>query len=208
MDLPERSTTLRQRALRAGIWTVASYGVELSTRLLSNLMMTPAAVSRGVWDDGRGDGAHHRPSVIKRLRREGRHYPEPARKQQFRISADLDVPCSANFLLWSVLALSCALLQLPSVHSLLPTTSVFADPSFPIVATILGLSLVLAGFELTNLPLNIRHLNFRPIVAVDLISRIVPLPIMIAWAYAFPTVWSIVAGTLLGGLLRVVCPMS
>ena len=31
---------LRQKVLRAGVWTVASYSVELSTRLLTNLVMT------------------------------------------------------------------------------------------------------------------------------------------------------------------------
>ena len=58
--------------------------------------------------------------------------------------------CSRGVLLWLVLAASCIVLHLPRVHSLLSTASVFAEPSFPIVAAVLGLSLVLS--RLRNRP--------------------------------------------------------
>jgi O-antigen/teichoic acid export membrane protein len=110
--------------------------------------------------------------------------------------------CSRGVLLWLVLALACALLNLLGVHSTLAPTSVFANPSFPAVTAALGLTLALMGFESTTIPWNVRRLNFRPIVVLDLTTRIIPIPIMIAWAYAFPSVWSIVAGGLAGSLLR------
>lgn len=195
--------TLRQRALRAGIWTVASYGVELSTRLLSNLIMT-----RLLFPEAFGIMAAAMALItgLQLLSDFGVRVviiQSPHGEDIGFLRSGWTFQCSRGILLWVFLTLACMFLQFPSANSLLPTTSVFADPSFPVVTAVLGLSLVVAGFESTNLPLNVRRLNFRPIVAVDLISRIAPLPIMIAWAYALPSVWSIVVGTLLGGLLRV-----
>jgi O-antigen/teichoic acid export membrane protein len=112
--------------------------------------------------------------------------------------------CIRGALLWVVLLIICLALAVPGVHAALPTTSVFADPSFPVVTGVLGLSIILNGSESTTLSLNVRRLNFRPIVVLDLIAKIIPLPVMIVWAYAFPSVWSIVAGSLLASLLRLI----
>jgi O-antigen/teichoic acid export membrane protein len=194
--------TLRQRALRAGVWTVASYSVELSTRLLSNLIMT-----RLLFPDAFGVIAAAMALIVglQLLSDFGVRtviIQSPRGEDSAFLRSAWVFQCSRGVLLWLVLALACALLNLPSIRSILATTSVFADPSFSAVAGTLGLTLVLSGFESTTLPLNVRRLNFRPIVVLDLMARIVPLPIMIAWAYAFQSVWAIVAGILIGSLLR------
>ena len=196
--------TLRQRTLRAGIWTVASYTVELSTKLLSNLIMT-----RLLFPDAFGVIAAAmalivglqllsdfgvRIVIIQSPRGENAEFLRSAWVFQ----------CFRGVLLWLVIAIGCAILSLPSVRSMLATTSVFAAPSFPAVTATLGLTLVLSGLESTAIPLNVRRLNFRPVVFLDLTARIILLPVMIAWAYAFPSVWAIVAGTLIGGLFRVI----
>jgi O-antigen/teichoic acid export membrane protein len=195
--------SLRQKALRAGIWTVASYGVELSTRLLSNLIMTRLLFPEAFGMMAAAMAIITGLQLLSDFGVRAVIIQSPRGEDTGFLRSAWTFQCSRGLLLWLVLLLCCALLHLPTVHSLLSTASVFADPSFPLVAATLGLSLVVAGFESTNSPLNVRRLNFRPIVAVDLISRIAPLPIMIAWAYAFQSVWSIVAGTLLSALLRV-----
>ena len=194
--------TLRQRALRAGVWTVASYGVELSTRLLTNLVMT-----RLLFPDAFGVVAAAtalivglqllsdfgvRAVIIQSPHGEDSEFLRSAWTFQF----------SRGVFLWLVLTIACALLSLSTVHSVLAAASVFANPSFPAVAGMLGLSLILSGIKSTTIPLNIRKLNFRPIVFLDLAARLIPIPVMIAGAYAFPSVWSMVAGSLLGSLLR------
>jgi O-antigen/teichoic acid export membrane protein len=196
--------TLRQRAFRAGVWTVASYSVELSTRLLTNLIMT-----RLLFPDAFGLMAAAmaliaglqllsdfgvRALIIQSPRGEDVQFLQSAWVFQ----------CSRGVLLWVLLVVVCILISLPGVRSMLEATSVFADPSFPAVTGMLGLSLVLGGIESTAIPLNIRNLNFRPIVILDLTTRIIPVPIMVAWAYAFPSVWSMVAGALIGSLLRTI----
>ena len=195
--------TLRQRILRAGAWTAASYSVELSTRLLTNLILTrllfPDAFGIAAAATALTVGLHLlsdfgiRAVIIQSPRGEGIGFLRSAWLFQ----------CSRGILLWLVLVLICALLAVPAVHSLLATSSVFANPMFPAVASILGLTLVLGGLESTAIPLNARRLNLRPIVVLDLSARIIPIPIMIGWAYASPSVWAMVAGALTGSLLRV-----
>ena len=63
----------------------------------------------------------------------------------------------------------CCMCQM-SVH-FFGTSSVFADPAFPAVAIALGLGLVLNGIKSTAIPLNVRKLNFRPIVIFDLTAK-------------------------------------
>jgi O-antigen/teichoic acid export membrane protein len=194
--------TLRRRIFRAGTWTVASYGVELSTRLLSNLIMTrllfpdafgmiavATAVIAGlqlVSDFG------VRTVIIQSPRGEDTDFLRSAWVFQ----------CSRGVILWLVLALVCLTLYVPSIQSLVPRSSLFADPMFPAVAIVTGLTLVSTGLESTALSLSARRLDFRPIFRLEMLTRLVPLPIMIGWAHFMPTVWAIVAGILAGNLAR------
>jgi O-antigen/teichoic acid export membrane protein len=194
--------TLRKRALNAGAWTLASYSVELSTRFLSNIILT-----RLLFPDAFGTVAAAMTIIaglqllsdfgVRAIIVQSPHGEEV----EFLRTAWV-FQCLRGALLWLVLVVICVFLLLPSVHSLFPTTSVFADPSFPVVTGVLGLSIILSGVESTTIPLGIRRLNFRPMVVLDLTAKIVPLPFMIAWAYAFPSVWSIVAGSLATSFLR------
>lgn len=194
--------TLRKRALNAGAWTLASYSVELSTRFLSNIILT-----RLLFPEAFGTVAAAMTIIaglqlltdfgVRAVIVQSPHGDEV----QFLRTAWV-FQCMRSTLLWLLLMLVCVFLMSASVQSLFPATSVFADPSFPIVTGVLGLSIILSGVESTTIPLNIRRLNFRPVVVLDLTAKIVPLPIVIAWAYAFPSVWSIVAGSLAASVLR------
>jgi O-antigen/teichoic acid export membrane protein len=107
-----------------------------------------------------------------------------------------------GIVLWSVLALICMLLQLKPVKDLLPLQSVFADRQFPAVTGVLGLSLILSGFESTAIHLNARRLNLRPILFLDTISRAISLPLMVYLAWISGSVWAVVFGSLLSGGIR------
>ena len=104
--------------------------------------------------------------------------------------------------LWILLILACSIVNLDSVRSALPRQSVFADPQFPIVSAVLGLSLFLSGLESTAVHLNVRRLNLRPVMFLDLIARLMALPAMLLLAWATRSVWAIVIGTLLASALR------
>ena len=137
--------TLRQRTLRAGTSTVASYAVELSTKLLSNLIMT-----RLLFPDAFGVIAAAMALIvgIQLLTDFGVRIviiQSPRGENVEFLRSAWIFQCFRGILLWLVIAVGCAILSLPSVRSMLATTSVFADPSFPAVVATLGLTLVLDG---------------------------------------------------------------
>ena len=195
---------LRKRALRAGLWTVGAYGVDLGTRLLSTLVMTrllfPAAfgvvaaataiiVGLGLISD-----FGVRAVIIQSPRGEGDDFLRSAWVFQG----------SRGILLWLALLLICIAIGLPPIQLSLPTGSVFADPNFPMITAALGINLILAGFESTALGLNARRLHLRPLLLVDLIGKLFTIPIMFAWAWFSPSAWALVAGSLASSVVRLV----
>jgi O-antigen/teichoic acid export membrane protein len=197
-------TRLQDRVLKAGSWTLAGYGVNLCARLLANLILTrllfpeafgavaaAAALTMGlalITDFGVG------PVIIQ----------SPHGEQVSFLRTAWVFQLWRCTVLWIILLGVCALLSLPAIRNLLPAGSVFANPSFTLVTASLGLTLVLGGAESTCVFLNIRHLNYKPIVTIELVSRIVMLPLMIIWAWIAPSVWALVGGTLIASVLRLV----
>jgi O-antigen/teichoic acid export membrane protein len=110
---------------------------------------------------------------------------------------------SRSIMLWIILVGLCALLNLSAIRNLLPVGSVFANRSFALLTATLGFGVVLNGAESASIFLNIRHLNYRPIVIINTVSRISTLPIMLIWAWISPTVWALVGGALAADILRV-----
>jgi O-antigen/teichoic acid export membrane protein len=106
--------------------------------------------------------------------------------------------------LWAVLAVFCALISVSAIHTLIPVDSVYASRSFPLVTAILGISLVLNALESTGIFLNMRRLNLKPIILLDMAGRLVALPIMVIWASLMPSVWAIVGGSLAGSMCRLI----
>lgn len=197
-------TRLRYRVLEAGVWTVGVHAFEIATRLISNLIMTrllfPEAfgVVAGalVLITGLalvGDFGVH--TVIVQSPRGDR--------EDFLRSAWVFL-LLRGALLWLGLCAVCAMIGIPWVHNLIPTGSVFANSSFPIITAVLGTGLILGHAKSTVLFLNARLLNFRSIVAIDIACRILSMPVMFAWALFAPSVWALVAGILVGDTLRLV----
>jgi O-antigen/teichoic acid export membrane protein len=195
---------LRDRALRAGSWTLAGYGVDLFVRLLSNLILTRllfpeafgvvAVATALIVGLSLTSDFGVRAVVVQSSRGDRVGFLRSA--WVFQLWRGIAV--------WIILLGLCALISLLATRNLLPANSVFADRSFALITAILGFSVVLSGAESTCIPLNVRHLNYKPIVIIDLTAKILTLPVTIIWAWIAPSVWALVGGILAGGILRVV----
>ena len=106
--------------------------------------------------------------------------------------------------LWLIVLTLCALLSTSTVRGLFPAGSIYTDPSFAFVTASLGFCMVLGSAESTCTFLNVRRLNYRPLIIVGVASRIFTLPIMVAWAWIAPSVWALVVGSVAGALLRLI----
>jgi len=109
-----------------------------------------------------------------------------------------------GLLIWAILVAFCLVISIPAIHDRFPIESVYANHLFPPVTAMMGLGLVLTHAESTAVILNHRRLNQKPIVLLGMSSRILALPIMIAWAWVMPSVWAFVGGSLAGGMIRVI----
>lgn len=196
--------SLRQRALTAGAWTLGAHGIDLAVSLISNLVMTrllfpeaygliAAAAAPIVGLTLVSDFGIH--SVIVQSPR--------GERDDFLRSAWV-FQLSRGIVTWTMLAGFCALISIPAIHGLFPTDSVYADRSYPLITAVMGITLVLTGAESTAIYFNARHLNLKPLVFLGVLSRILPLPIMIIWALIAPSVWALVGGGLLGSIIRVI----
>jgi O-antigen/teichoic acid export membrane protein len=195
---------LRERAFRAGLWTVSAYGLDLFARFVTTLVMTrllfPAAygvvaaataiiVGLGLISD-----FGIRAVIIQ----------SPRGGDDDFLRSTWVFQGARGFVLWIILLFVCIVVGLPPVRNLFAADSVFADPLFPWITAALGISLIFAGFESATLGLNARRLNLRPLVMVDMVGKVLTLPIMFAAAWYYPNAWALVIGSLASSVIRLV----
>lgn len=190
--------------MAAGMWTLGSHGFDLAASMVSNLIMT-----RLLFPEAYGIvAAAIAPIVGLALVSD---FGVNTVIVQSRRGEDDDFLRSAwvcqlvrGVLMWAVLGASCVFISIPAIHDRLPVASVYANHLFPLVTVMMGLGLVLTHAESTAVVLNQRRLNQRPIVLLAVLSRIISLPVMIVWAWMIPSVWALVGGGLVGGIVRVI----
>src|SRR5206468_666639 len=191
LDHLNAKPTLYARTVRGGAWTLSAHFADTSTRIVSSLIMTrllfpeafglvTAAVSLIVGIALVSDVGIR--TIIMRS-------PHGESDSFLRFAWTLQA--IRGFLLWIALIAFCYFLNLDSVRNHLPTGSVFASEQFPLITSALGIALVLSGLESTAVHLNSRRLNLRPVLFLEVFSRIVSLPAMIVAAWILQSVWAI-----------------
>jgi len=80
-----------------------------------------------------------------------------------------------------------------------PASLFFEKPELAYLLPVASFNSVFLGFRATRTLLASRDLTLGPLTALNLGSQLVAIVVMIGWAYLWPSVWSLVAGTLVGG---------
>lgn len=106
-------------------------------------------------------------------------------------------------LIWAAALLLCAALPLMSQFHWLPKSSVYADPSLPLVTAAFMSVALIGGFESTKLLLARRRLDLEPTTKIDVISQVCSVLVMVPWAALDHSIWSLVGGSIAGALVRV-----
>ena len=178
---------LRKRIVNAGMWTTGAYGVELTTRLLTTVLLT-----RLLFPEAFGIIAASTSLIVGLallsdfgIRAVVIRSDDGASPAFLRSAWVFQL--SRGVLLWTILAGVCVILSISTIRNYLPPRSVFADKSFPTLTAVLGFQLLLSGLESTSIALNIRRLNYRSFVIVDLAGKIVPIPDMVTVALWYPS---------------------
>ncbi len=193
----ERPTaSLRSLALRGSAWTIAGYGASQVLRLGSNLIVTrllfPEAFGLMALVHVFMQGLQMfsdvgiRPSIIQNKRGDDPDFLNTA---------------------WTIQVIRGCVLWICACLLAWPAAWLFAqnDPLAWRLVELLpvaGLTALIAGFSSTGLFTLNRQLAFGRLTALDLVSQIVGICVMIGWALVHRSVWALVAGGLVGGVVR------
>jgi O-antigen/teichoic acid export membrane protein len=200
-QLTHPSASLRTRAISAGIWTLAGYGLSLCLRLGSNLLMTRllapemfgvmaiaamvTAILMMLSDLGIGQSIVRSP-----------HGGEPV---------FLDTAWTVQILrglgLWLVALTVCGLLYWAGAHGAIQARSAYGAPELPAVVAVSSFALVIAGFEATNSATAERALDQRRLSLLAILSQLGGLAVMVPIALIGRSIWALVAGTLASTLV-------
>jgi O-antigen/teichoic acid export membrane protein len=190
-DAPLILRALETKALRAAFWSILEYGSGTGLRVVSSLVLTrlllPAyfgemtLVMTLIVGINLLSDIGLAPSVIQSPRG--------------------DDPLFLNTA-WTLHAIRGVGLWVISVAISWPMALYYHDPRLRILLPVLAISTLLSGFNSTNLLTLSRHMGVRRLFAIDGSTSLVSLIVTIAWAYKWPSVWSIVGGQLAGSVYR------
>ncbi|HUQ38283.1 MAG TPA: oligosaccharide flippase family protein [Aestuariivirga sp.] len=200
----QQTSGLRERIQKAGLWTIAVHVTESGVRLATSLVMTRLLLPQ---DFGLMAVAITIPVGLGMLSDIG------IRSNVIRKSGVLGtdflttawtVQVLRGVLLWGFTLLLAGILYLPHVRRAIPAESILSHPQLPLLVAAMGSILAISGFESVNIYVQERDIQFKPLALRSIISKIIPVPIMVTWGYLYPSVWSLVAGALVAQAILIV----
>jgi O-antigen/teichoic acid export membrane protein len=197
-------TRLRNRIFAASAWNLVSFGAGFFVRILSNLILTRLLFPEAFGAIAAATALIVGLALISDFGVRAVIVQSPRGGQDSFLRSAWVFQLWRGVAVWIVLAALCALISASPIRDLLPTASVFADRTLPLVTASLGLIVVFGGAESTAVSLQVRHINYKQLVWLELISKILSLPIIIIWAWLAPSVWALVAGIVASSFIRMV----
>jgi O-antigen/teichoic acid export membrane protein len=196
--------TLKQRALRAGVWSFAGFGLSQVVRLAGSLVMTRLLVPEMF---GVMAVVMMVTAIISLLSDIGlnQHIIQSRRGTD---PAFLDtawvVQIVRGFLLWLIALLVSAAVHAAGAAGVLPGESVYAFPGLPILIAVSAFAVVIQGFQSTKIATADRSFNQKRLAQLELGVQVAGLAAMIALAWATRSIWALVAGGLVSSLAKTV----
>jgi O-antigen/teichoic acid export membrane protein len=188
-------TTLKHRVFRASLWSIAGLVFSAFLRFGSNLAMTRllapdmfgvmAIANTVLFGLALFSDLGLRQNIVQSARGGDPDYLNVAWTLQiFRGLVLFLIGLAASYILY--------LMQRAQV---LPVGSVYSAPILPLVIAFLSSAAVVQGLESTKSYEARRHLAFSRVTLLDLLSQVVSVTGMIAWAYVDRSIWALVFGS-------------
>ncbi|MBW2420445.1 MAG: oligosaccharide flippase family protein [Deltaproteobacteria bacterium] len=183
--------SLGARAIRGTMWTVVRYLTEYTLRLGSNLILTRllfpeafgllALVNAFIAGLTMLSDVGIAASVVQNPRGE-----EPA---FLRTAWSFQVV--RGFFLWFIAS------SLASVMA-----GVYQQPELHVLIPVAGLTVLMAGFNSISLARKKRRIELGRLAAIQISGRLSAVIVMITWSLISPSVWALVAGSLVGAFTK------
>jgi O-antigen/teichoic acid export membrane protein len=194
--------TLKQRAIRAGVWSFAGFGLSQAVRLGGSLVMTRLLVPEMF---GVMAVVMMVTAIISLLSDIGlsQHIIQSRRGAD---PAFLDtawvVQIIRGLVLWLIALVMGVAVHAAGVAGLLPGESVYAFPGLPTIIAVSSFSVVIQGFQSTKIATADRSFNQKRLAQLELVVQVAGLAAMIAIAWASRSIWALVAGGLVSSLVK------
>lgn len=199
---PALEPTLKRRALRAGGWTVAGFALSQAIRFAGNLVMTRLLVPEMFGVMAIATMIMYALALFSDLGLRQSIVQSRRGGEAVFLNTAWAVQIVRGMVVWiAALALGALLVAVQRTGGI-PPDSVYAHPSLPPVVVILSLCAVIGGFESTKLSEASRKLSLGRITQIDIVSQIVGVLCMIAWAAVDRSIWALVAGGLCAAAAR------
>lgn len=185
------TTSLNKLAINGAFWTVLGYGSSNGLRFIGNLILTRllapelfglmALMNTFMMGLALFSDVGIGPSIIQNKRG----------KDPVFLNTAWTIQVIRGVCLWVI----CFILSYP-------VSRYYGDPRIVVIMPILSMSGFMAGFNSTSLMLLKREMNLRTSTLLELAIQMISLTIMVVWAYFHPSIWALVAGTLISNAIR------
>ena len=193
-EVQQGSTVLRGKIIRGSLWTIGGYGFSQAFRLGSNLVL-----SRLLFPEAFGVMA-----LVNVYMQGLQMFSDVGIGPSIIQSERGEDPAFLNTA-WTIQVIRGAALWIGSWIVAWPLALLYGEPILARMIPVAGVSALIAGFGSTSLFTLNRNLSLGKLTLLDLGTSAIGSATMIAWAYASPSIWALLAGGLTGTLARTVC---
>jgi O-antigen/teichoic acid export membrane protein len=200
---PPVHTSLKERAMRAGSWTVFAFGCTLLLRLGSSLILTRLLAPE----------AFGLMAIVAAIVTVISLMSDVGIRQAVVASAHGDEPLMLNtawtmqilrgVLIWSVCCLVALCLYIAGEQSWLTPGSVYASPILPLLLALGTLQSLIFGFDTTKRFTADRRIDQKRIVLIDFYATFITIASSIVLAWFIRSVWAIVIGAFVAAVFTV-----
>ena len=184
---------LKKVATQGAFWTLANYGLSQALRFGSNLILTRLLfpdlfglmslvnvilMGLGLFSDI-GVGT----SIVRSKR-----------------GNDPDFLNSA----WTMQVIRGVVIWIVAVAVAYPAAQLYKTPELIWLIPVIALTSVIGGFNSTGLFTSYRNMAVKKLVAMEMVTQLITLSIMITWAWVHPSIWALIAGTLVSTVIHMI----
>ncbi len=195
-------TTLKKRAVHAGLWTMGGYAASQIIRLASNLILTRllfpsmfgvmAIVSAIMTGLVLFTDLGLRENIIQSSRGDDPVY----------LNTVWSIQIVRGAALWLISAILSACLYVADYQGWVPRETVYAAPMLPLLIPVSTLAVLFAAFEPTWTSTASRKLQQSKITLIELSSQLGSILVMLLWIWLDRTIWALVVGGLSASIIR------
>ncbi|MHB8885741.1 MAG: oligosaccharide flippase family protein [Methylovirgula sp.] len=193
--------SLKLRVFRAGSWVLFGHIAAQIIRLASNLVMTRLLAPNVFGIMAVASVVHVVISLLADigLRQAVIQSPNGANRAFLNTAWTLQV--LQGWWIWVLCAAAALGLHIAGTRGLFPADSVYATPILPVILTVISFTAIIRGFQSMKVCAVNRNLDLKRVTQLELFSSIVSLLVTALLGWMTHSIWSFVAGTLVGSAM-------